>query len=78
MEQERAIIIENLSFLLANDEREEITKRLNEQQIEMIFYEKRSTPIASLFDAINIYFSEPLTVAITSGLLSSAAYDAIK
>lgn len=73
---ENAIMVENLSKCLSNDEREEIEKILHSNNIDIAFHE--TGPKASLFDAITIFFNEPLTKMIINGLLSSSAYDAIK
>jgi len=73
---ENAVMAENLSRALSNDEREKIENTLRSNNIDIIFRE--TGPKASLFDAIAILFNEPLTKMIINGLLASGAYDAIK
>jgi hypothetical protein len=73
---ENAIMVENLSKCLSNDERKKIDDLLHSNNIDIAFHE--TGPKASLFDAITIFFNEPLTKMIINGLLTSSVYDAIK
>jgi hypothetical protein len=73
---ENIIMVENFNKCLSNEERKEIEDLLHSNNIDIIFYE--TGPKASFFDAITIFFNEPITKMIINGLLSSAAYDAVK
>jgi hypothetical protein len=73
---ENAIKVENLSKYLSNDEREKIEDMLHSNNIDIVFYE--TGPKADLFSAITIFFNEPLTKMIITGLITSSTYDAIK
>jgi hypothetical protein len=73
---ENAIRVENLGKILLDDERKKIEDMLHSNNIDIIFH--KTSPKASLFDAITIFFNEPLTKAIITGLLTSGTYDVIK
>jgi len=81
MEYKSAIGVENFPFFMLDEfdeKRNELENLLKEHQIELVFIEKRSGPIASVFQAIPILINEHLTELIIAGLLFPAAYDAIK
>jgi hypothetical protein len=69
-------MVENLSKYLSDDDRKKIEDMLHSNNIDRAFHE--TDPKASLFDAITIFFNEPLTKMIITGLLTSGAYDVIK
>jgi hypothetical protein len=73
---ENTIMVENLSKSLSDNERKKIEDMLHSNNIHIGFYE--TGPQASLFDAITIFFNEPLTKMIITGLLTSGTYDVIK
>jgi hypothetical protein len=75
---ENAIFVENLHLSLSSEEQNKIISLLDQQQVEIVFRENKDTVKACLFDAVTIFFNEPLTKAIITGLLTSGAYDAIK
>jgi Mg/Co/Ni transporter MgtE len=77
-DEKNAIRVENLHLSLSNDECNEIIDLFNFNKIDIIFFDTRNSPKASLFDAITILFNEPLTKTIIANLLSSATYDVIK
>jgi len=61
---------------LSNTERKNINNVLHSNNIDINFHEVG--PKASLFEAITVFFNEPLTKLIINGLLTASAYDAIK
>ena len=71
------IMLENVSMLFLEDERKQFEEKLNEQNIGVLFLEKRSIQ-NSIFQAISIYINENLTGLFIAGLLAPATYDAIK
>ena len=73
---ENIIYVETLLKYLSNDERDKIINMLHTNNIEIEFHE--IGPKASLFDAITVFFNEPLTKMIINGLLTASSYDAIK
>jgi uncharacterized short protein YbdD (DUF466 family) len=73
---ENAIRVEDIGKFLSDDELKKIVGMLNSNSIDIVFHE--TGPKASLFEAITIFFNEPLAKAIMTGLLTSGTYDAIK
>jgi len=78
MEYKSAIWVENFPFFMIDENRNELENLLKEHHIELIFIEKRSGAIASIFQAIPIFINEHLIELIIAGLLFPATYDAIK
>lgn len=76
-EYESGMTLENLSMLFSQEERSQIKEKLHEQNIGVLFFEKRGVQ-ASFFDAAAIYINAHLTELILTGLLAPAAYDVIK
>ena len=75
--QESIMFVEELYFVIPPDEQDEIKKMLNIHKINLVFFEKRKEPVASLFDAISIYLNEHLVSLIVAGIMP-VVYDAIK
>jgi hypothetical protein len=73
---ENIIGVENLSKCLSIDERVKIEDMLHSNGIDIVFRE--TGPKAALFDATTVFFNEPLTKMIITGLFTSGMYDAIK
>lgn len=72
-----AIVVENISFCLSNDEKKKLEDTLNENHIDLFFYEQRSIQ-NSFFETLSIYFNKHLTELIVAGILVPATYEAIK
>jgi len=53
----KSIRVENLHLPLSENEREEIINKLNQHEIEIVFFETRDLPRASVFEAITIFFN---------------------
>jgi hypothetical protein len=75
-EIKNVIHVEGLYKYLSNGERKEINNILHSNNIEIDYHEIE--PKASLFEALIVFFNEPLTMSLISGLLTSTASDAIK
>lgn len=74
---ENNIMLENISFLFSSEERDSIEKAFDEQEIGILFFEKRGIQ-NSIFDTAMIYINSNLTDLIIAGLLAPAAYDLLK
>lgn len=74
---ENVIAADNLSLILSQEEKESIAAALNEQEIGLLFVEKRSM-VQAVFQTVYLYINENLTELIIAGLIAPAAYDAIK
>jgi hypothetical protein len=75
-EFKNVIHVETLSKILSSSERDGINNMLHSYNIEIEYHEVG--PKASLFEAITVFFNEPLSNMIINGLLTASSYDAIK
>ena len=73
---ESAIMVETIGKILSDDERKKIEDMLHSNNIGIDYFE--SGPKASLFEAITIFFNEPLTKSIITGIFAAGTYDVIK
>jgi len=76
-EYENNIMLENVSMLFSNEERDSIVQAFDEQEIGVLFFGKRGMQ-SSIFDTAMIYINSNLTDLIIAGLLAPAAYDLLK
>jgi hypothetical protein len=78
MKYEDGIFVENIHLPMSNEEKNKMFNLLDKQHIEIICRENKNAVNACLFDAVTVFFNEPLTRKILADLLTMAAYDAIK
>lgn len=74
---ENNIMLENISMLFSNEERDSIVQAFDEQEIGVLFFEKRDIQ-NTVFDTVMIYINSNLTDLIIAGLLAPTAYDLLK